>query len=140
MSSSSFSCTNFGRSCVLQFNKVKCRCDKYAVAKVAGTDSNPLKLFYTCPEKECGFFDWAHPIGCPCQNRISGGNFDEVNQTSEVVTLVNSMEARLLAFDNDLKKTRIDLGEIKKHIEFSRNVFIAMLFFVFVIFFLLLMK
>jgi hypothetical protein len=50
------------------------------------------------------------------------------------------MEARLLAFDNDLKKTRIDLGEIKKHIEFSRNVFTAMLFFVFVIFFLLLMK
>jgi hypothetical protein len=59
MSLSGFSCTNFGRSCILQYKKIRCRCNKIADVKIFGTDRNPLKLFYACKQKEkeddCGF-------------------------------------------------------------------------------------
>jgi hypothetical protein len=69
MSSSNVSCSNFRRACVLQYLKVKCKCDKNADVKIFGTDRNPYKLFFSCLDHACGFLDWAHLIGCLCHDQ-----------------------------------------------------------------------
>jgi hypothetical protein len=144
MSSSGFSSTNFGRSCILQYKKIRCRCNKLADIKISGTDRNPFKLFYACKEKEkeedCGFFDWAHPIGCPCHDKSSGPNGDEFHEVTDVAKVVRSLEARLVSVEDDLTKTMIHLAEIKNLTTSSRNMFTTMLFLVVVIFFLVLLK
>ena len=137
MSSSNVSCSNFLRACVLQNLKVKCKCDKNAYVKIFRTDWNPYKLFFSWRDHVCGFVDWAYPIGCPCHDKSSAGNADEVDQVHDVV---KSMDGRLLGVETNLETTMCDVGEIKKYMRFSRIMFTSMFLIVLVTFLLVLVK
>ncbi|WJX52054.1 hypothetical protein P8452_38199 [Trifolium repens] len=105
MSSSNVSCSNFLRACVLQNLKVKCKCDKNAYVKIFRTYWNPYKRFFSWRDHVCGFVDWAYPIGCPCHDKSSAGNADEVDQVHDVV---KSMDGRLLGVETNLETTMCD--------------------------------
>ncbi|MCH89534.1 hypothetical protein A2U01_0010433, partial [Trifolium medium] len=78
--------------------------------KISGTDWNSYKLFYSCRNHVCGFVDLAHPIGCPCHDKSSAGNADEVDQVCDVADVVKYVEGRLLGVETNLETTMCDVG------------------------------
>jgi hypothetical protein len=140
MSSGSFSCSNFGRACILQYLKKKCKCQKFADVRISTTDRNPHKLFFACRENVCGFVDWAHPINCPCLDIESAHNEADADEVSNIPTIVKALEARMLAVEGDLKHTSVVVDEIKHIAISSRLMFISMMLMVFLTFFVVLVK
>ncbi|PNX85159.1 hypothetical protein L195_g041226 [Trifolium pratense] len=140
MSSSSFSCTNFGRACVLQYMKMLCKCNKYADLRIATTDRNPHKLFFACKDHVCGFVGWAHPINCPCHDKESSHNVEDIEDVSHVADVVKALDDRITSVENDVKKTSKVMDEIKNIATSSKMMFTSMLLMVFLTFFIVLVK
>jgi hypothetical protein len=140
MSSSSFSCTNFGRACILQFLKKKCKCNNFADVRISTSDRNPLKLYFVCKNDICGFVDWLHPINCPCHDKHSAQNVDEGDEVSSISNVVKALEGRILTVERDLKQTTGVVNEIKNIATSSKFMCTSMLLIVFLTFLVVLIK
>ncbi|CAJ2644170.1 unnamed protein product [Trifolium pratense] len=73
------------------------------------TGMNPNKLFYTCKDRTCDFWDWAHPLNLnSCEN---GTKVLEVHMKLE--QLNSNMEKEHKKFSKVLKDTGDDVKDIK---------------------------
>ncbi|CAJ2674932.1 unnamed protein product [Trifolium pratense] len=122
MPSSHYSGQTNHQACFLQYEKKQCDCGRVADVKIANTGMNPNKLFYTCKDRTCDFWDWAHPLNLnSCEN---GTKVSEVHMKLE--QLNSNMEKEHKKFSKETADKIVGLktscGSIQASIETLENI------------------
>lgn len=75
--SSSSNATNFCDSCDIRYENRFCRCGLRCLVKITESNekNNKGKLYFTCPNGTCKFWDWCKPISTI--NQSSHQNLDD---------------------------------------------------------------
>lgn len=104
----------------LSYCNMNCKCENVSDIKVSMTTRNRYKLFYTCRNQACTFFEWSHPI------------FIEPMHFEGAANEVNTPGMRSWAIDRELQDIKSQIQSLKSFITkmfFMMGIALLILFF-----------
>ena len=92
----------------IQFQNKYCRCGRRATIRISESQNNYSKLYFSCQERKCGFFQWWHPMNV---HSVSDENIRK--NGSEIKSLMIEMKTEVEAIRKHCKKIEYVVSLLK---------------------------